>query len=44
MARDLAKRLQWVIDLLEEALEDQDWGKVEEALDELRGLKEEVEG
>ena len=44
MAEKLARRLRDVVDLLESAVEEKDWGFVEEALDELRGIVDELEG
>jgi hypothetical protein len=44
MAEKLARRLRDVVDLLESAVEEKDWGLVEEALDELRSIVDELEG
>jgi len=44
MDEKVLRRLRDVVDLLEAAVEDRDWGLVEEALDELRGIVEELEG
>jgi hypothetical protein len=43
MAEKLARRLRDVVDLLESAVEEKDWGLVEEALDELRSIVDELE-
>jgi exonuclease VII small subunit len=43
MAEKLARRLRDVVDLLESAAEEKDWGLVEEALDELRSIVDELE-
>jgi hypothetical protein len=43
MAEKITKRLRDVVDLLESAVEEKDWGLVEEALDELRGIVDELE-
>mgnify|MGYP000311041161 CR=1 FL=1 len=44
MDEKVLRRLRDVVDLLEAAVEDRDWGLVEEALDELRGIVDELEG
>ncbi len=44
MAEKVARRLRDVVDLLESAVEEKDWGLVEEALDELRSIVDELEG
>jgi hypothetical protein len=44
MAEKVTKRLRDVVDLLESAVEEKDWKLVEEALDELRGIVDELEG
>jgi hypothetical protein len=44
MAEKVARRLRDVVDLLESAVEEKDWRLVEEALDELRGIVDELEG
>jgi len=43
MAEKVARRLRDVVDLLESAVEEKDWGLVEEALDELRSIVDELE-
>ena len=43
MAEKITKRLRDVADLLESAVEEKDWRLVEEALDELRGIVDELE-
>jgi len=43
MAEKITKRLRDVVDLLESAVEEKDWGLVEEALDELRSIVDELE-
>jgi hypothetical protein len=43
MAEKITKRLRDVVDLLESAVEEKDWRLVEEALDELRGIVDELE-
>jgi hypothetical protein len=43
MAEKVARRLRDVVDLLESAVEEKDWGLVEEVLDELRSIVDELE-
>jgi hypothetical protein len=43
MAEKLARRLRDVVDLLDSAVEEKDWGLVGEALDELRSIVDELE-
>lgn len=43
MAEKVARRLRDVVDLLESAVEEKDWGLVEEALDELRSIVDVLE-
>jgi hypothetical protein len=43
MAEKVARRLRDVVDLLESAVEEKDWGLVEETLDELRSIVDELE-